>query len=123
MTQLTTPVEKIRRRHWHRHSCFLIWTFRCGKYRNDNDFEFEVEVDGSDANGWRYFVRCRRDLLTRSEPLATAQLAAVGGISYAEMLMADPLWVAADCEAEVEGRVARAAERAALFELRNERSR
>jgi hypothetical protein len=100
----------------------MIWEFRRGRHDNQNSFRFEVEVDGSDADGWRYFVRCKRDLLIRSEPLATAQLAAATGISHAEMLMTDPLWVAADCEAEVEAGAAVVAERAAFFKLRNGQS-
>jgi hypothetical protein len=96
----------------------MIWEFKPGR---ENDFRFEVEIDGNDVDGWRYFVLCRRDLLIRSEPLATAQAAAATGIDHAEKLMADPLWVAADCEAEAERRAVLAAERAAF--LRHERSR
>jgi hypothetical protein len=110
---------KFRRKHWHRVPEFMIWKF--GRW--EGGFQFEVEVDGSDADGWRYFVRCRRELLVRSAPLATAEVAAATGIDHAEKLMADPLWVAADCEAEVERRAAQAAATATFFKLRNEQLR
>jgi hypothetical protein len=109
-----TPVEKLRRKGW-RGSHFTSgeheWTLYEGRY----DQLFVVRV--KDRDGWRYAVRRGwwgwRDETKHihSEPFASDVEAATAGIERAELLLADPQWMAADREAEAAQRAEWEAER------------
>lgn len=111
-----TPAEKLRRKHWRRTAVppgyVLGWVFRVGRYFDHSSWTFHVLLN--DADGWRYELYqpmhgiWRNKLLT-SEPFVTDISAATAGIEHAEMLMANPQWVASTCEAEAEARASRRA--------------
>jgi hypothetical protein len=105
--QWDTPIEKLRRKGWHRGSRkqghVFGWSFSDRVHHSPID-SFGVEI--SNADGWRFHVyHPWHTEIRRSEPFATDVLAATVGIAWAEMLMA-----ASECEAIAERRAASDAE-------------
>jgi hypothetical protein len=108
-----TPIEKLRRKgwrgsSWRKHDHVCGWT-NGGRFWDP--WNFCVEISNT-AAGWNYhlYEPHRTEILTSKEAFATDLLAAMAGIAHAEMLMSDPQWVAAHCEAQIEERASRKAE-------------
>lgn len=102
--QWGTPIEKLRRKGWHRSSHkqghLFGWDFGRTVHHSPID---SFEVDISNTDGWRFYVyHPWHTEIMRSEPFATDGLAATAGIAWAEMLMANAQWVASECEAIAE---------------------
>jgi hypothetical protein len=112
-TQLNTPIEKLRRKGWRRvnHTVGHVfgWSHGGRVCRDSPINSFHVEISNTD--GWRFRVHHPWHAeIMQSEPFATDVLAAMAGIAWAEMLMADQQWVASECEALAERLAASAAE-------------
>lgn len=111
-----TPIEKLRRKSWrgsgHRQGHVRGWTNGGGRFLDPWNWNFRVEISNTARAGWNYhlYEPHHTEILTSKEALATDLLAAIAGIAHAEMLMNDPQWVAAHCEAQTEERASRKAE-------------
>jgi len=108
-----TSIEKIRRKGWRRagHGAGHVfgWSFSCRKicrYSPVDDFHVEI----SNTEGWRFHVYHRHTEIKTSEPFATDISAATAGIEWAEILMANEQWAAAESETLAEEFAARRAE-------------
>jgi hypothetical protein len=115
-----TSVKKLRRKHWHsvRYRDYVAaWSYFDRRTDSSVHFleEFKVLVS-EEPDGWHYHLHTRFSRL-KSGAYATDLHAATGAIARAEMLMNDPQWLAAECEAEAERRAAYAAEQKA-YEVR-----
>jgi hypothetical protein len=112
-----TNIEEIRRRGWTR-----ITNVRHGRWRVNiipgvHEFawrdkvpysatrarlDLKLRVESGDGWCYRLFFHNARTPQPSSNPFPTAEAAALAGIEYAELLIADPIWQATDCEAQVE---------------------
>jgi hypothetical protein len=115
--QEKTPIEKLRRKNWHRTSYTdgshgFAWS---DQRRRPIEAQLNVSVKIENCDGWRYrlFFHNGHGPQLSSNAFLTVEAAALAGIEHAELLMADPLWQAADCEARAEHWAVRAVEKAA----------
>jgi hypothetical protein len=113
------PVEKLRRKHWHsvRYRDYVAaWSYFDRRTDSSVCFleEFKVLVsEEPDGFHYRLYTPSSRWNLLKSAAYASDLHAATVGIGRAEMLMGDPQWLAAECEAAVERWAAYEAERKA----------
>jgi hypothetical protein len=116
-SQDKTPIEAIRRKGWHRTS-YTDESHEFGYsptryYNASRHLDFRVKIANSGRWHYRLFRDWRTVLLSSEQPYPSVEAAALAGIEHAELLMVDPIWQAADCEAEAERLAANAAAQAA----------
>lgn len=114
-----TPVERLRRKHWHHYLSGIehCWSYREGRYDNNHNgaaFHVRVSADGRYHLSHRWWGHVARERV-HSAPFASELEAALAGIEHAELLLSDWRWFASACEEHVEDIVARRAGEAAFI--------
>ncbi|WOH80921.1 hypothetical protein RX327_35140 [Bradyrhizobium sp. BEA-2-5] len=97
-----TPPEKLRRKCW-RGTHYKSGAHEWGYWPKGQMCSPFIAVRVEHCEGWRYSVRrpwWGRSCATYSEPFASDVEAALAGIAHAELLVADPQWIADESEAE-----------------------
>jgi hypothetical protein len=101
LNTMGNELEKFRRKGWHRGQGYFEWRRdhpAGGSFRADLRFKVRYQLR---QYGW-YWNLCYSVELPNMGPFPNALAAVQAGMAYVERLLADPLWLAADCEAQAE---------------------